>query len=153
MDLQDECLATVRLAVARESEASRATRLAIGQARIAGCSWDAIGRELGVTKQAARERYLVLEHLAKAWDAIALQLAQVARARQWDKSDAEAVEALIADGVLTRDDGAQIARVLAALGAALAGRRVTDGEGDRVTDGVEGITARIFVASQPPVRT
>ena len=58
--LEDEPLAYLRLVAATRvaaEESSRLLREAIAAARAAGHSWDAVGRVLGVSRQAAQQRF------------------------------------------------------------------------------------------------
>jgi hypothetical protein len=50
-------LAILRDAVVSRSDAERAIRTAVGEARAHGCSWAFIGSMLGTSGEAARQRY------------------------------------------------------------------------------------------------
>jgi hypothetical protein len=60
-DLSDregaEALAAIHRAALRRAEAEAAIAEAVSQARDRGQSWDAIGRRLGTSGEAARQRY------------------------------------------------------------------------------------------------
>lgn len=54
---EPETFASLRQAVVAQAAAERAVGDAVERARAAGCSWASIGRVLGTSGEAARQRY------------------------------------------------------------------------------------------------
>jgi Clp amino terminal domain, pathogenicity island component len=98
----------------------------VGQARGEGCSWTQIGETLGISKQAAHQRFLPAEQAAGSWPPHATDL--VRRALATGQQEAQAIghnclgteHALL--GLLAERDGLA-AHALAALGVDDAGVR------------------------------
>ena len=56
-DIQRQTLQLIREAIEEERSARQAVDAAVQDARSQGCSWTQIGSELGITKQAAQQRF------------------------------------------------------------------------------------------------
>ncbi|HEX6395657.1 MAG TPA: hypothetical protein VFZ97_19665 [Acidimicrobiales bacterium] len=86
----------------RQEAALANVREAVAAARLMKVPWERIARELGVTRQAAADRFggKIREELVRAWNSIEVQLTAIARARGIDPDPDELLRRLSNDGAL-----------------------------------------------------
>jgi hypothetical protein len=132
--------ATAALASAEEARADAVAtvREAVMAARVMKISWDTIGNELGVSRQAAAERFggNIRAQLVTAWHGIEMLLAEVAVARRYPRRPIELLEQLGREGAVPADIVAGALRLYKARSRAVhtANPEVTAADAERLTD-------------------
>lgn len=100
--------------------------------------WDTIGAELGVSRQAATERFggNVRMQLVTAWHSIELLLAKIAQARGYGGQPKELLEELSREGSIPADITAAALRLYQARSEAVHGinSRITAMDAEHLTD-------------------
>jgi len=132
--------AAVELAAADQArfDAIAAVREAVMAARVMKVSWDTIGKELGVSRQAAAERFGgdVRTQLVTAWHSIEILLAEIAAARGFRGRPLELLKQLEQEGAVPADVVARALRLHEGRSAAVhtANPEMTLGEAERLTE-------------------
>jgi hypothetical protein len=138
-------LRQIRVAAARVTEAERERQVAVTHARLAGVPWSDIGDSLQVTRQTARERYVAVEQLAKAWKEIEGLLSDLGTGRGLRKTTAEMVDYLVAEGDLTGAQDGDLKLILTRYSEAMRGAQVSVKESERLTDKAVPLVAALFL--------
>jgi hypothetical protein len=120
------------------SDAIAAVREAVMAARVMKVPWDAIGKELGVSRQAVSERFGgdVRMQLVTAWHSVELLLAKIALARGYQGQPKELLEQLSREGAISADVCTDALRLYRARSEAVHGvnSQITAEDADRLTD-------------------
>lgn len=144
MEFDDALLEAIQRADRKGKEAEREKQSAVIAARLAGLSWTAIGASLETSRQAARDRYLNVEQLGKAWKRLEFLLAGIARHRNTPNSTAQMLDKLVAEGSLTSAESADLRLILHRHAQAVDGAHVSLREAELLTDKAVHLSARLF---------
>jgi hypothetical protein len=150
---QRQYVEAIEQAVARARDAETAKQAAVAAARLAGVPWTAIGDALGVTRQAARERYIAVDQVSKAWKAVESHLAEVARRRNLLASTAEMVDRLVDEKSLNDRDVHDLRLLLRRYSEAMQGASISVREAELLTDQALPLSAKIFSLALAPTAT
>ena len=142
--MTEHYIAAIRVAAARGRDAEAAKQAAVTAARVAGVPWTDVGDALGITRQAARERYVAVEQVAKAWRAIEGHLAEVGRSRGMARTTAEMVDLLRAEGSLDAADVIDLKQLLHRYSQGMQGASITVREAELLTDKAIPLSAKVF---------
>lgn len=141
----DDAVVHLRSAAAALADADRARAYAVGRvreavmaARVMKVSWESIGKELGVSRQAATERYggEVRAQLVLAWHSIEILLAQIAADRGHPDPPVDVLEKLGQEGTIPVGMAARALQLYQARSAAVhgAGPEVSVADAERLSD-------------------
>ncbi len=139
---------------ALEGDARNRLREAVVAARLDGHSWADIGRALGVSRQAASQRFECDEQVAKAWHHVDMLLRVAATRRGWHGLDMDTVLARLSEeGALRPVDIRYLEELGNARRRTVHDRELSLEEAERVTDQAIPLAARLsMVAEEPPPR-
>ncbi|MBU1801052.1 hypothetical protein [Nocardioides sp.] len=140
----------IRAASARARDAEAAKQAAVTSARVAGVAWAEIGEALGVTRQSARERYIAIEQIAKAWKAVEGYLAEIGRGRDYPRSSADMVGVLRDEGSLDDADVLDLQQLLHRYSQGMLGETITVREAELLTDKAIPLSAKLFGLTATP---
>ncbi len=119
-------------------DALAAVREAVMAARVMKVHWDTIGTELGVSRQAAAERFGgdVRSHLVSAWHRIDLLLSEIALERRFKGSAPQLLQLLEDEGEIPRDIVVDALKLYEARNTAVhsVSPVIGSSEADRLTD-------------------
>jgi hypothetical protein len=130
----------VELVSAEQARANAvaAVREAVMAARLMKVSWDTIGKELGVSRQAAAERFGgdVRAQLVTAWNSIEILLAEIGAARGYAGRPTDLLEDLGREGTVPANVASGALRLYRARSAAVhtASPDVSAADAERLTD-------------------
>jgi len=138
-------LEAITSAEGRARTADREKQAAVTAARLAGISWTEIGGALAVSRQSARERYVCVEQLAKAWKRVESLLADLSRTRGLAGSSLQVVDWLVGEGRFSPEEEADVRLILDRYLAAMNGAPVSLHEADLLTGKVVPLAARLYL--------
>jgi hypothetical protein len=150
--MDDYYTEAIRAAAAQARDAEAAKQVAVTAARVAGVTWTDVGDALGVTRQAARERYTAVEQVAKAWKAIESHLSEVGARRGMARSTAEMVEVLRAEGSLDDRDVNDLNQLLHRYSEAMRGATISVREAELLTNHAIPLSGKVFVLTLTDAR-
>jgi hypothetical protein len=141
----DDAIVYLRSAAAALADADRARAKAAGRvreavmaARVMKVSWESIGKELGVSRQAAAERYggEVRAQLVLAWHGIEILLAQIAADRGMRDRPVDILEKLGREGAIPAGIANRALQLYKSRSAAVhgVGPEVSVTDAERLTD-------------------
>lgn len=139
-----QALKTVEAARTAVDNALHEQREAVIAARLAGHSWADIATHLGVSRQAASERFQCHEQVAKAWLEVERRLYQIASERT-RTMDPMAIVLNLSDQGLLHPLDVQAARELQhARNRSVHGRELTTNEAERVTEQATPLLGNLY---------
>lgn len=127
-------LQAIEAANAEVASALHAQREAVVAARLAGRTWAEIARSLGVSRQAATERFLCHEQVAKAWQQVEQRLSQLAGNKTPAPSPMVIVQELSDQGLLHPLDVRAARELQDARNRSVHQRDLTPAEAEHVTE-------------------
>jgi hypothetical protein len=141
----DDAIKNLRSAAAVLADADRTRACAAGRvreavmaARVMKVSWESIGKELGVSRQAATERYggELRAQLVLAWHSIEILLAQIAADRGHPDRPVDVLNKLSEDGAVPANMTARALQLYRARSVAVhgGGPELSIAEAERLTD-------------------